>query len=256
MTRTATSNNQKRRVPFLFYAFLAVLQQQQSHSVTVAAFSSSSFVQNRRIPTDGPSQSVDIISRNAALVDTNGSNPAGNVKKGIKSRVNKFLRSKQIKNKKQSVVQEVKDIDSIRNLLGQGREEDTYTAVIFHAPFCKACRASLPLFEELAKQYSNNSNSNNSNNNIGNQKENEEEQKQIIPNVKFLSVPITQDNSKQLQEDFSVTRFPLAHIYDPQRGLIDERPVLKKMFSKFEERLESVVLKTAPPSLSMTNGVQ
>merc|ERR1712166_1495287 len=147
---------------------------------------------------------------------------------------------------------EVKDIDSIRNLLGQGREEDTYTAVIFHAPFCKACKASLPLFEELAKQYSNNSNSN-----IGNQKKNEEEQKQIIPNVKFLSVPVTQDNSKQLQEDFSVTRFPLAHIYDPQRGLIDERPLLKKMFSKFEERLESVVVKAAPPlSLSTTNDVQ
>jgi thiol-disulfide isomerase/thioredoxin len=255
MTRTTTSNSQKRRVPFLFYAFLAFLQQQQSHSVTVAAFGSSTFVQNRRIPSDG--LSVDIISRNAALVDTNGSNPAGNVKKGIKSRVNKFLRSKQIKNKNKSVVQEVKDIDSIRNLLGQGREEDTYTAVIFHAPFCKACRASLPLFEELAKQYSNNSNSNNSNNNIGNQKKNEEEQKQIIPNVKFVSVPVTQDNSKQLQEDFSVTRFPLAHIYDPKRGLIDARPVLKKMFPKFEERLESVVVKTAPPlSLSMTNDVQ
>jgi len=253
MTRITTSNNQKRRVAFLFYAFLAVLQQQQSHSVvTVAAFGSSSFVQNH-----GSSQSMNIISRNAALVDTNDSNPAGNVKKGIKSRVNKFLRSKQIKNKKQSVVQEVKDIDSIRNLLGQGREEDTYTAVIFHAPFCKACKASLPLFEELAKQYSNNSNSNNSNNNIGNQKKNEEEQKQIIPNVKFLSVPVTQDNSKQLQEDFSVTRFPLAHIYDPQRGLIDERPLLKKMFSKFEERLESVVVKAAPPlSLSTTNDVQ
>ncbi|MGK3735866.1 MAG: thiol-disulfide isomerase/thioredoxin [Bacillariaceae sp.] len=255
MTSTTTSNNQKRRVPFLFYAFLAVLQQQQSHSVTVAAFGSSLIVQNRRIPTDGSSRSVDIISRNAALVDTNDINPAGNVKKGISSRVNKFLRSKQLKNKNQSVVQEVKDIDSIRNLLGQGRDEDTYTAVIFHAPFCKACRASLPLFEALAKQYSNNSNSNN--NNIGSKKKHEEEQKQIIPNVKFLSVPVTQDNSKQLQEYFAVTRFPLAHIYDPQRGLIDERPVLKKMFPKFEERLESVVVKsTSPLSLSMTNNTQ
>jgi len=139
------------------------------------------------------------------------------------------LRSK--KRKSSGVVEEVKDIDAIKSLLGETRKQAVYTAVIFHAPYCRACKASLPLFEELAKQY------NKKNKLYDDNKSTQHKQ----PVVKFLSVPVTQDNSKDLQDQFKVTRFPLAHIYDPFDGLVDERPVLRKLFSGFEERLESVV---------------
>merc|ERR1712071_312842 len=140
--------------------------------------------------------------------------------------------------KKSKVVQEVKDVDSIYSALGEGQKEAVYTAVIFHAPYCRACKASMPLFEELARQY-----------NKRNKKYTRQQKKQQPswlprkqPVVKFLSVPVTQHNSKDLQNEFAVTRFPLAHIYDPVDGLVDERPILRKLFSSFEERLESVVV--------------
>ncbi len=150
--------------------------------------------------------------------------------------MNSFLQSKKRKSK---VVQEVKDIDSIHSVLGEGQKEAVYTAVIFHAPYCRACKASMPLFEELARQY-----------NEKNRKYTKRQQKRSwadpsplkLPVVKFLSVPVTQDNSKELQDQFSVTKFPLVHIYDPIDGLVDERPVLRKLFSSFEKRLESVVV--------------
>lgn len=63
--------------------------------------------------------------------------------------------------------------------------------------------------------------------------------------MRFLSVPVTQENAEQLQDRFGVTKFPLAHIYDPTEGLVDERPILRKLFSGFEERLASVVVSSS-----------
>ncbi len=202
--------------------------------------------------------SSELTARKAALVDSSHLSE-GNP--GIRDRVNSFLRSKK---KKSKVVQEVKDVDSIHSVLGEGQKEAVYTAVIFHAPYCRACKASMPLFEELARQY-----------NKKNRKYTKQRKKRSWmasssssspsdqsfkpckqPVVKFLSVPVTQANSKELQDQFSVTKFPLAHIYDPVDGLVDERPVLRKLFSAFEERLESVVVEafaesSSTPALAM-----
>eukprot|EP00531_Pseudo-nitzschia_arenysensis_P005002 CAMPEP_0116126110 /NCGR_PEP_ID=MMETSP0329-20121206/6163_1 /TAXON_ID=697910 /ORGANISM="Pseudo-nitzschia arenysensis, Strain B593" /LENGTH=263 /DNA_ID=CAMNT_0003620183 /DNA_START=655 /DNA_END=1446 /DNA_ORIENTATION=+ len=195
--------------------------------------------------------SSELTARKAALVDSSHlskDNP------GIRDRVNSFLRSKK---KKSKVVQEVKDIDSIHSVLGEGQKEAVYTAVIFHAPYCRACKASMPLFEELARQY------NKKNRTYTKQQKKRSwmassssssdeyvEKPRKQPVVKFLSVPVTQANSKELQDQFSVTKFPLAHIYDPVDGLVDERPVLRKLFSAFEERLESVVVEAFAESSS------
>mmetsp|Transcript_6004 Transcript_6004/g.17082 ORF Transcript_6004/g.17082 Transcript_6004/m.17082 type:complete len:289 (+) Transcript_6004:146-1012(+) len=196
-------------------------------------------------------------ARKAALVDDHSSNTS----EGIRSRVQSFLRSK--KTSKNKVVQEVTDIDAIKHLLGESKRAAAYTAVIFHAPYCKACKASMPLFERLAKKYSSKAGKKN-----GMKKnsswiaskpslEREESQQtptttaasmefdQQEPSVRFLSVPVTQENAEELQDRFGVTKFPLAHIYDPMEGLVDERPVLRKLFAGFEERLASVVVSSS-----------
>ena len=248
----------RRRVSFLFFAFMAVAG--TSGSLNVDAFGmpgmpttatrkkisgtsmnsalymkpgNTSYRKNHGRSTNG-TPSSEIISRKAALVD---SSHLSERNPGIRDRVNSFLRSKKRRSK---VVQEVTDIDSIHSMLGEGQKEAVYTAVIFHAPYCRACKASMPLFEELARQY----NKKNRKYTNRQQKPSWREQRSPLkqPVVKFLSVPVTQDNSKELQDQFSVTKFPLAHIYDPVDGLVDERPVLRKLFSGFEKRLESVVV--------------
>ena len=250
---TETRRQKRRRGSFLLFAFLAVAGTTGSLNVnafgvptTATARSSTpristslnmkpenaSFRKSKSRTTNGKPSS-EIISRKAALVD---SSHLSKRNPGIRDRVNSFLRSKKRKSK---VVQEVKDIDSIHSVLGEGQKEAVYTAVIFHAPYCRACKASMPLFEELARQY-----------NKKNRKYTKRQQKRSwaepsplkLPVVKFLSVPVTQDNSKELQDQFSVTKFPLVHIYDPIDGLVDERPALRKLFSSFEKRLESVVV--------------
>ena len=254
----------RRRISFLFFAMIAVVGTSgvlvaNAFGVPTTATNPSTLRINLSLnmqPDSGSdhnsqsratngARSSELIARKAALVDSSlERNP------GIKDRVNSFLQSKKRESK---VVQEVKDIDSIHSVLGEGQKEAVYTAVIFHAPYCRACKASMPLFEELARQY-----------NKKNRKYTKRQKKQSWdsmpakqPVVKFLSVPVTKDNSKELQDQFSVTKFPLAHIYDPVDGLVDERPVLRKLFSGFEKRLESVVVEaqafaeSSTPSLAM-----
>jgi len=195
-------------------------------------------------------------ARQAALVDSESTSSRGR----IRSKVQSFLRSKK-KFQSNQVVQEVTDIDAIKCLLGEAQAAAAYTAVIFHAPYCKACKASMPLFENLAKQYNKKakqtqrklqkqqrrpeawqtSNVNQLSSMNGSSQQFIVSSPQHPPSVRFVSVPVTQDNASLLQDRFGVNKFPLAHIYDPIEGLVDERPVLRKLFSGFEERLASVV---------------
>jgi len=267
-TNEKKSRRQKRRrTSFLFYATVLALAglsgglEVNAFGVTTTTPTStrtSSRTISLHMQSDKKSSSyrnAELVARKAALIDTsnlsesttaNTNTNTNDSKAGIRDRVNSFLRSKKNKNKSK-VVEEVRDVDSFASLLGQ----EGYTAVIFHAPYCRACKASMPLFEELARQY--NKRQNNQTYNKLNKKytnRHNQSQKKHPVNVKFLSVPVTQDNSKDLQERFAVTKFPLAHIYDPFGGLVDERPVLRKLFPKFEERLESVVVENAALSPS------
>ena len=179
------------------------------------------------------SSSSDIISRKAALVDStpDGATTTQTATKRIRTRIRKILSVPSSKRK--TAVEEVTDIDAMLHVLRQGRDRGEYTAVMFHAPFCRACKASLPLFEKLARRrrYSN--------------------KKKGSSRVKFFSVAVTQENSERIKEVFSVTKFPVAHIYDPNRGRVDELPVLRKLFPNFERRLESVLL--ASPSSAVVS---
>ena len=262
----------RRRTSFLFCAAAVALAGSSVgldvNAFGVATISTPTYTRTRSVSLGMQSgnkksssyRNAELVSRKAALIDTASSNtlsestnanPNVNAnananantnsdsKTGIRNRVNSFLRSKKDK-RKSKVVEEVRDVDSFASLLGQ----EGYTAVIFHAPYCRACKASMPLFEELARQYNKrqtNQTYNKLTKKYTKQFQNQQKHKQPVT-VKFLSVPVTQDNSKDLQERFAVTKFPLAHIYDPFGGLVDERPVLRKLFPKFEERLESVVV--------------
>ena len=106
-------------------------------------------------------------------------------------------------------VQVVEDINEFNELIRD--EQQDHIAVMFHAPFCKACQAALPHFQRLARKYS---------------------------DVKFISVPLTESNSKFLKA-LGIPKFPFGHLYDPEKGLVEELPMLRKLVPKFEERLVS-----------------
>lgn len=226
----------------------------------------SSYRNQQKRRTMNGSTSAEVIARKAALVVDSGHSPQRS--DAIRDRVNRFLRSKKRKSK---FVKEVNDIDSIYTCLGEGQKESVFTAVIFHAPYCRACKASMPLFEELARQY------NKKNKKISRKlrkkrvwlasdteptlsSETSDDVPRKQPIVKFLSVPVTSENSKELQDQFAVTKFPLAHIYDPVDGLVDERPLLRKLFPGFQQRLESVLVdssktESTPPVVALFKNV-
>jgi thiol-disulfide isomerase/thioredoxin len=155
----------------------------------------------------------------------------------IRSRVKDFIltQRRKLKNRMQPAVVEIEDIDVFRYLLNH--ERNSYTAVMFHAPFCKACKASLPLYQRLARQYKRHKTTRTKEASI----QQRDLQLRYPQGIKFLSVAVTKDNSQFLEDVFGVTKFPLAQIYHPQDGLVDERPVLRKLFPGFETKLQSFV---------------
>jgi thiol-disulfide isomerase/thioredoxin len=165
----------------------------------------------------------------------------------LRTRVKEFFLSYRRESDKPAVM-EVDDVDILRYLLGRKTTTttDEYTALIFHAPFCKACQASLPLFQRLARKYSRMQ-----------EKFRKRQRKSKYspdhsppPPVKFLSVAVTQANSKLLEEAFGITKYPMTRIYHPEQGLIDERPALKKLFKSFEDKLQSIVTSSSSSSTS------
>jgi thiol-disulfide isomerase/thioredoxin len=110
------------------------------------------------------------------------------------------------------MVEVVEDFNDFKTILSAERQN--LVAVMFHAPFCKACQAASPHFHKLAKKYS--------------------------KNVKFVSVPLTEANANLLK-GLGVSKFPFGHIYDPEKGLVEELPMLRKLIPRFEEKLRTFV---------------
>jgi thiol-disulfide isomerase/thioredoxin len=135
----------------------------------------------------------------------------------VRSRVKDFLTRRRQQRARDFELVEVDDVDILRYLLG--KERGSYTALMFHAKFCTACKASLPLFQKLARKFG----------------------KRNAP-VKFLSVAVTKENSQMLEDAFGIKKYPMAQIYHPDHGLVDERPILKKAFKHFEEKLRSIAV--------------
>lgn len=108
-------------------------------------------------------------------------------------------------------VEIVEDVEEVKSIIQDERQK--LVAVMFYSPVCKACKAVKPLYNKLAQKYT---------------------------QVKFISVPMTKDNSSGLAS-LGVSKFPFGHIYDPKEGLVDEVGLLRKLIPSFEESLRSYV---------------
>ena len=111
--------------------------------------------------------------------------------------------------RRRPLVQVVQSIEEFKSIVGD--EKENFVAVMFHAEWCKACKAVAPRFYKLAKKY---------------------------PTVKFVDVPVTEATSSLLK-GLGVEKFPFGHIYHPSQGLVDERPILRRLIPDFEEKLRS-----------------
>lgn len=93
-------------------------------------------------------------------------------------------------------------------------ERDHIVVVRFFAPWCKSCKAALPLFKKMAWDHS--------------------------PTVKFVEVPLTKETA-YIHEGLGVPSVPFGHIYHPEVGLVEEMKINKKVFKGFRETLDDYV---------------
>jgi len=95
-------------------------------------------------------------------------------------------------------------------------EPSSIVVVRFFAPWCKSCKASMPLFKKMVLEHSNS-------------------------NVKFVQVPLTKDTA-YIHEGLGVPSIPYGHIYYPNVGLVEEKKINKKVFKDFRDSLDSYVV--------------
>lgn len=197
------------------FLLLCVILQTSQGFMTMQQSSPSSRSSNlpfqSRSSKDLPTRSQRTVNE---AVATGGLDLVRNDSSSIRSRVGVVLGDLKSRIRKPSV-EVVEDISDFQSVLRESKEQ--LVAVFFHSPVCKACQAAAPHFVKLSRKYS---------------------------NVKFLSVPLTPKNKLDLQE-LGVKKFPFSHIYDSQRGLLDEAPMLRKKIPEFEERLLSHVIRNA-----------
>ena len=100
-------------------------------------------------------------------------------------------------------------------------DEDSIVVVRFFAPWCKSCKAAMPLFKKMVSEHSSSSGVDN--------------------NVKFVQVPLTKETA-YIHEGLGVPSVPFGHIYYPEVGLVEEKKINKKVFKEFREALDSYVM--------------
>ena len=95
-------------------------------------------------------------------------------------------------------------------------EKDNIVVVRFFAPWCKSCKASMPLFKKMVAEHASSS-------------------------VKFVEVPLTKDTA-YIHEGLGVPSVPFGHVYYPNVGLVEEKKINKKVFKEFRDALDSYVM--------------
>jgi thiol-disulfide isomerase/thioredoxin len=114
---------------------------------------------------------------------------------------------------KHAVVHTVSTLRDYKKVVAD--ETDRIVAVRFYAPWCRACRATEPAFNKLARELSSD-------------------------RVKFVQVPLNQDNG-YLHDGLGVTSLPFGHVYHPSAGLVEERKLNKHVFGEFQYALQCYV---------------
>lgn len=102
-------------------------------------------------------------------------------------------------------------LQDFKRLVGDERER--ISVVRFHAPWCRACLRTAPLFDRLAVKY---------------------------PNVNFVKVQVGPE-SQHLVAAFGIPKFPYGQIYHPTQGLAEELSMNKNVFQDFCRILASYV---------------
>ena len=107
-------------------------------------------------------------------------------------------------------VEEISTIVEYQDIVA--KETDHIVAVRFHAPWCRACKASQAAFRKLIREY------------IGQGKA-----------VRFLEA------NADIGKGLGVPSLPYGHIYHPAVGLVEELNINRSVFPRFRERLKQYV---------------
>lgn len=170
-----------------------------------------------------PNPAFEDRMRNLGLSDNNKKVQQAKKKK------NKLVRVQKKRQLPSNMRVSANGLDEYRRLVFE--ETTKMTVVRFYAPWCRSCKRIEPMFEKLAKQN---------------------------PNVNFVQVPVSnQHKNKNLIDLLGVTRIPYAHIYHPQRGLVEELPMNRKNFDEFRLTFFSYVDRICqlPQDVDSTTGV-
>ncbi|KAL7518771.1 hypothetical protein ACHAWX_003577 [Stephanocyclus meneghinianus] len=96
------------------------------------------------------------------------------------------------------------------NVIEEGRRSKRTVVVKFHATWCKKCQSLRPVFLKMATSN---------------------------PEMIFLDVPVTESNAN-LHKGLGIESVPFAHVYHPERGLVEETKLSRETFSDFIELVE------------------
>ena len=110
---------------------------------------------------------------------------------------------------KSALVQEVRSLEDYKRAIID-EADGSLVAVYFYAPWCVACRASLPGIASMAKKH---------------------------PNVKFIKVPALEENAN-LHQGLNVPSVPFLHLYHPTAGLVEEVKIVRKYLPRLNTMLE------------------
>jgi len=103
--------------------------------------------------------------------------------------------------RRQSFVKVVHTLEEFNDMLMH--EQDSILIVRFFANWCKACKATTPLYYSLARKLHDSS------------------------NISFVDVPIT-DKNVDLHQGLNIPSIPYGHIYVPDAGLVEQFRMTKK----------------------------
>lgn len=83
----------------------------------------------------------------------------------------------------------------------------------FYAPWCRACKSIAPSYSRIVKQFGD-------------------------ANIKFVDVPIDAVNN-EVHRELGIKTYPLAQIYHPQAGLLEQRKIGRIHLPEFHQILRS-----------------
>jgi len=121
-------------------------------------------------------------------------------------------RKKKSSSTKDTIVETVSTLEEYKEFVAD--ETEQIVVVRFYASWCRACKAIKPEYYKLANE---------------------------LPNIKFVEVPLTQNNAF-LHQGLGVPSLPYGHIYHPAAGLVEEMSVSKKNFRSFKNKLNSYII--------------